>query len=174
MELIRSQETNLANLVTDSMRAKTGAEIAFFNAGGIRASVEVGPITYRDILAVLPFGDTLVLMNMTGEQVMDLLGTAATTIRPSDSAFLHASGVIWTSNKGVPEDVMVGNDPIELERMYIVVAGSHIAGGGDGYAIFKDIPQYDTGFTDASALQEYIKKAGKVSPKVEGRVTFVE
>lgn len=58
-KLVRSQETNLANLVTDAMRAKTKAHIAFQNAGGIRASTGPGEITYRDILKVQPFGNTL-------------------------------------------------------------------------------------------------------------------
>jgi len=173
MELIGSQETNLTNLITDSMRAKTGAEIAFFNAGGIRASIEVGPITYRDILAVLPFGDTLVLLDMTGAQIIDILGYAA-TIKLGETSFLHASGVTWTNNKGIPENVMVGDAPIEIERMYKVVTGNFLAAGGDGYTMFKDAPQYDTGFTDASALREYIMKAGKVAPKVEGRLTIIE
>jgi len=173
MELIRSQETNLANLITDSMRAKTGAEIAFFNAGGIRASIELGFITYRNILTVLPFGDTLVLLDMTGTQIMDVLDYAA-TIKLGNWAFLHTSGLTWTNKKGVPENVMIGGTPIELDRMYKAVTGSYLAGGGDGYTMFKDASQYDTGFTDASALREYIMKAGKVAPKVEGRLTIIE
>ncbi len=171
-EIIRSQETNLANLVTDAMRTKTGAEIAFQNAGGIRADIAKGPIAYRDILTVLPFGDTLVLLDMTGEQIMEILSYAA-TIKPGASAFLHASGLTWTNKKGIPEHVMVGDAPIELERMYKVVTNNFLATGGDDYP-FKDIPQYDTGFTHASALREYITKAGKVAPKVEGRITIIE
>ncbi len=172
-EVIRTQETNLANLVTDSMRAKTGAEIAFQNGGGIRASIEPGSITYRDILTVLPFQNTLVLMDMTGEQIMDVLSRAA-TVKPEAGAFLHASGLTWTNNKGFPEQVIVGEEPIELGRMYKVVTNRFLAGGGDAYTMFKDIPQYDTGFVNASALREYIMKAGKVAPKVEGRITIIE
>lgn len=172
-EFIYFQETNLANLVTDGMRAKTGAEIAFQNAGGIRKGIEPGPVTYRDILAVLPFRDTLVLLDMTGEQVMDVLSYAA-TIEPGASMFLHVSGLSWINNKGIPEQVRIGDAPIELERMYKVVTNSYLAAGGDGYTMFKDIPQYDTGFVQASALREYIMKLGKVAPKVEGRLTIIE
>jgi len=172
-ELVRSRETNLANLVTDSMRSKTGAEIAFYNGGGIRANIEAGPITYRDILTVLPFGNTLVLLDMTGAQIMEILNHAA-TVKPGASGILHASGLTWTNKKGIPENVMVGDAPIELERMYKVVTNSYLAAGGEGYTMFKDAPQYDTGFTDASALREYIMKAGKVAPKVEGRLTIIE
>jgi len=166
-------ETNLANLVTDSMRAKTGAEIAFQNAGGIRVNIEPGLITYRDILKTLPYRDTLVMLDMTGAQIMDVLSYAAMR-KPSLTGFLHVSGLTWVNNKGVPENVMIGGTPIELDRVYKVVTGSYLAAGGDGYTMLKDIPQYDTGFTDASALREYIMKADKIAPKVEGRLTIIE
>lgn len=172
-ELVYAQETNLANLITDAMRAKTGAEIAFENAGGIRASIEAGPITYRDILTVLPFRDRLILLDMTGEQIMDVLSDAA-TVTPGRSGMIHTSGLTWTVKKGIPEQVMVGNAPIELERVYKVVTTSYIAAGRPHYVAFENIPHYDTGFTDASMLREYIMKLGKVAPKVEGRLTIIE
>ena len=69
---------------------------------------------------------------------------------------------------------MVGGEPIELERIYKVVANDYIAAGGSHYGGFKDIPQYDTGFVDASALREYIMKKGTVAPEVEGRLRIIE
>jgi 5'-nucleotidase/UDP-sugar diphosphatase len=155
------------------MRAKTGAEIAFQNGGGIRADIEPGPITYRDILTVMPFGNTLVLLDMTGAQIMEVLDYAV-TLETGAGGFLHASGLTWTNKKGIPENVMIGDAPIEFERMYKVVTNNFLAGGGDGYTIFKDLPQYDTGFTDASALREYIMKLGTVAPEVEGQLTIIE
>lgn len=172
-ETMWRQETNLANLVTDAIRAKTGAEIAFQNAGGIRASIAPGPITYRDILTVLPFGNTLVLLDMTGSQIMDVLNYAA-IVKPGTGEFLHVSGLTWTNKKGIPEEVLVSGVPLESERMYKVVTNNFMAAGGDGYVMFKEAPQYDSGFTDASALREYIMKAGTVAPEVEGRLTIIE
>ena len=171
--LVRFRETNLANLVTDSMRAKTRAEIAFQNAGGIRADIAPGAITYRDILAVLPFGNTLVLMNMTGRQIMEVLNYAA-TVRSGHGGFLHVSGITWTNNRGRAENVTVGDAPVDLEKMYRVVANRFMASGGDGYVMFKQIPQLDTGFVDADCLRQYIKRAGRVEPKLEGRLTIVK
>ncbi len=174
-EVVWSQESNLANLITDSLRAKTGAEIAFFPSGAIsiQRSIDPGPITYRDVLAIHPFGNTLVLLDMTGEQVMEVLRSAA-TINPGNAAFLHVSGLRWTNKKGIPENVMVGDAPLDVDRMYKAVTNSFLAIGGFDYTMFKDAPQYDTGFLDASALREYIMKAGKVAPKVEGRLTIIE
>jgi len=172
-DLVRHQETNLGNLATDSIRDKTMAEIAFCNGGGIQASIEQGLITYRDILRVFPFRNTLVLMDMTGEQIMSVLNHAV-TLRPGSGGFLHASGLTWTNNRGIPEQVMVGDAPIELNRMYKVVTNSYLTAGGNDYVMFKDISQYDTGFVDTYVLREYIMKLGKVAPKVEGRLTIIE
>ncbi|GAK58348.1 5'-Nucleotidase domain protein [Candidatus Vecturithrix granuli] len=76
--------------------------------------------------------------------------------QPERSGMVHTSGLTWTVKKGIPEQVMVGNAPIELERVYKVVTTSYIAAGRPHYVAFENIPQYDTGFTDASMLREYI------------------
>ena len=172
-KLVRSQETNLANLVTDAMRSKTGADIAFQNAGGIRADIAPGTITYRDILKVQPFGNTLVIMYMTGKQILDVLNYAA-TIKPGNGAFLQVSGLKWTRHKGKAENVMIDNAPVDMDRIYKVVTNSFVAAGGDGYAMLKDVQKIDSGFVDADSLREYIEKSGVVDPKVEGRMNLIE
>ncbi len=172
-EKVRAEETNLANLVTDAMRAKTGAEIALQNGGGIRADIAPGQITYKDILTIQPFGNTLALVDMTGQQIMETLAYAA-TVEPGNGAFLQVSGLKWTNNKGVAENVTVGGQPLDLQKTYKVVTNNFMAAGGDGYKMLKDLPQVNTGFVDADAMKEYIRKAGKVDPKVEGRLTIIK
>ncbi len=174
-KLVRAQETNLANIVTDSMCAKTGAEIALQNGGGIRADIEQGTITYRDVLKVQPFGNTLVLVDVTGAQLMELLDYAA-TIQPGNGAFLQVAGLTWTLNRptGKADNVQVGGQPINLERTYKVVTNNFMGAGGDGYSVLKDLPKIDTGYVDADSLREYIAQKGKVGAAVEGRLTIVE
>ena len=70
--------------------------------------------------------------------------------------------------------VMIGDSPLDLNRTYSVVTNNFMASGGDGYAMLRGIQQMDTGFVDADALREYIAKAGKVAPKVEGRLTLID
>jgi 5'-nucleotidase len=82
--------------------------------------------------------------------------------------------VTWTNNKGIPENVTVGGTPIESERIYKVAINSYLIAGGDAYTMFKELPQYDTGFVEGSVLREYIMKLGKVAPEVEGRLTIIE
>ena len=169
-KVVRAQETNLGNLITDGMCAKTKTEIAFQNGGGIRSSIAPGTITYRDVLTVQPFGNTLVTLEMNGKQIMEVLNYAA-TIKPGNGAFLHVSGLKWTNNNGTPENVIVGDAPLDPAKTYSVVTNNFMASGGDGYKVFKDIAQVDTGFVDAYSFREYVAKLGEVSPKVEGRLT---
>ena len=159
------------------MRDKTGAAIAFQNGGGIRAGIAPGVITYRDIISVMPFRSTLVLLTMTGRQIMDVLNYAA-TITPGSGGFLHVSGLKWRINRraghGVAEAVMTKDVPIQMDGTYNVVTNSFMAAGGDGYNMFKNIEQMDTGFVDADALMECVSKGGKVHARVEGRLTILE
>ena len=83
--LVRAQETNLANLVTDGMRAKTGAEIAFQNGGGIRASIEAGDVTVGDVLTVLPFGNLISTFELTGAEVIEALENGVSRAAPEVS-----------------------------------------------------------------------------------------
>jgi len=98
----------------------------------------------------------------------------ATTVTPGHGAFLHVSGIRWTNNTGRAENVTVGGTPIDLDKNHKVVTNTFMASGGDGYAMLKRIPQLDTGFVDADCLREYIARARRVRPKVEGRLTIIK
>ena len=168
----RSKETNLGNLITDAMRDKTSSDIAFQNGGGIRASISPGAITYRDILTVQPFGNTLVIVDMTGAQIIDALNFAATKV--GSGAFLHVSGLKWTIMGEKAKNVTVADQPIDLGKTYKVVTNNFMATGGDGYAMLKPLPQEDTGFVDADAFKDYVTKFDRVEPKLEGRLTITQ
>src|SRR5690606_18469818 len=76
-EITRAQneagESALGNLIADGMRDYTGTDFAFMNPGGIRADLDAGPITYEELFAIQPFGNTLVTMKMTGSQSQTVL-----------------------------------------------------------------------------------------------------
>lgn len=173
-DISRSQETNLGNMITDAMRQKTGADIALHNGGGMRAGIAPGPITYRDVLTVQPFGNTLTEINMTGRQIVEVLDMSAKSV--GGGGFMHVSGlkVTYNATTGKAEKVMVGEAPIDLAKNYKVVTSNFVATGGDGYAMLKDLDQYDTGYVDAEATMEYIRQQGSVKPQVEGRITVVQ
>lgn len=159
---VRSGDTNLGHLITDALMWKTGADVALQNGGGIRASIQTGPITYRDILTVLPFGNTAYVLEMTGEQLMKVLEYAA-QIPAGKGALLHVGGMTYriTADKK-PADVMVNGKPIDLNATYKVVTNNYVAGGGDGYSMLKEAKGYDTGFVVADVLKEYIQHLGTI------------
>jgi len=170
---VRSGETNLGNLITDVMRGLTGADVALQNGGGIRAGIARGPITYRDILAVLPFGNTIVTMELTGAQLKEVLQYAA-GLPPGSGAWLHVSGLGWEIREGRAVGVTVGGEPLDPKRVYKVAANDFMAAGGDGYRMLKQGKnKYDTGFVVAEVVREYIEERKIVAPRLEGRLKIV-
>ena len=155
---VRYQPTNLGTLLTQAFLAKTGADFAVTNGGGIRASIEPGEISYKDVLMVFPFGNTLTTTEMTGQQVLDYLNVVA-LMPTSSGAFAHFSGVeMAITNDGV-KDVVIKGKPLDLAQNYTMATLSFSAGGGDGYPDVSGYPGFkDTGFVDADLLREFIEK----------------
>ncbi len=170
---VRSKTTNLANLIADSMIWKTGAEVALTNGGGIRASIKPGNITIRDVLTVLPFGNTLYVLEMKGSDLLKTFEYAA-SVPNGQGAFLQVAGATWKSEGGKLTEVLVNGKPIDPEKVYKVVTNDYMAAGGDGYAVLKGQKGYNTFYVMADVVVEYIQKVlgGKITsyddkPRVE-------
>ncbi len=154
---VRFQSTNLANLLNQAFMAKSGADFATMNGGGIRASIDAGEITYKDVLTVLPFGNTLGTVEMTGREFVDYLAVVAT--KPANSgAFAHFSGIDMVVEGDKVSNVVVAGEAINYDKTYKMAILSFSAGGGDKYPKLTDKAGYvDTGFVDADVLREYIE-----------------
>ncbi|ODN30557.1 bifunctional UDP-sugar hydrolase/5'-nucleotidase [Fervidobacterium thailandense] len=161
---VRSKTTNLANLITDSMLWKTGADLALTNGGGIRASIKPGNITIRDVLTVLPFGNTLYVLEMKGSDLIKVFEYAA-SVPAGQGAFLQVAGCTYKSEGGKLVEVLVGGKPIDPEKVYKVVTNDYMAAGGDGYSMFKGQKGYNTYFVMADVVVEYIQQV------LKGRIT---
>ena len=158
---VRSKETNLAHLITDATLEKTNADFAFTNGGGIRASIKPGKITYRDILTVLPFGNTVYIVKLTGKDVMDVLNYAV-TIPAGQGAHMHVSGITYDVVNGKPTNVKIKGEPLDMNKVYNAVTNNYVAAGGDGYKMLKGKNGYDTGFVLADVVKDYIKELGTI------------
>jgi len=159
---VRSKDTNLTNLIADGMIWKTDADIALQNGGGVRASIKPGEISYRDVLTVLPFGNTTYVMNLTGKEVMDLLEYVV-SVPAGKGAFGHFGGLTFVYENNEIKDVMVGKESLDLNKTYKFVTNNYVAMGGDGYAVLAKIANgYDTGFVDADVMREYIIHLGTI------------
>jgi len=159
----RAKATNLANLLGDAMVWKSMADFAITNGGGIRASIKAGDITYRDVLTVLPFGNMIYVVNLTGSEVMRLLQFAS-GVPAGQGAFPQFGGITFTVENGQVKNVLIQGKPLEMDRVYKVATNDYMAGGGDGYTVLKDNKAngYDTGFVLADALMLYFQYLGTV------------
>lgn len=117
IRLIRSRETNLGDFCADAYRTISGADIAFVNGGGIRADLGIGDITYGDIIAVHPYGNTLCVAEATGQEILDALEMASRSVTAEISdgenavgengGFLQVSGLKYTIDTTVVSTVEV-------------------------------------------------------------------
>lgn len=142
---VRTGETNLGMIITDSMIDVTGADVAITNGGGIRASIAAGPVTRGDVITVLPFGNIIVTVDLTGQELYDTLLFGVSELPGSDGSFPHVSGITYTvtlhpDNLGEPVaptigNVMVNGVALDLLATYSVATNDFMAAGGDGYVI---------------------------------------
>ena len=151
-EHIRIGQTNLGNVITDAYLLATGADIAFENAGGIRASIAAGTVTYGDVINVSPYGNYVVTKKLTGTQIKEMLETSLTIQKncivandsgewdawPNDSgSYLQVGGIIVRFDPAQPagERVLsVQKDGQELNdtKEYTVAVNNYLA-GSDSY-----------------------------------------
>lgn len=169
-------ESPMGNMIADAMLEATqaqGAVMACMNAGGVRGDLEAGTVTYGAAIAVQPFNNSLVLLDVTGAELL-----AALEHGVSAAGFLHISkGSSYTVDKSKPagqrvSNVVVGGEKLDLAKTYRVCLNSFVAGGGDAHEDLKNAKgkRVDTGMLDIDALLEYLKKHSPVDPQVEGRV----
>lgn len=161
-EDVRSGETNLGHLITDALLWKTGAEVALQNGGGIRASIQKGDITYRDILTVLPFGNTAYTLKLKGSDLKAVADYAA-TIPDGQGAKLHVAGMTFEIQDGKAMNIEVNGSPLEMDKTYQVVTNNYMASGGDGYEMLAGKNGYDTGFVAADVVVSYVEHLGTIT-----------
>lgn len=169
-------ESELGNVIADSMTEETGTDFAFMNPGGIRDVINPGEVTWGELFNVQPFGNDLVTMTLTGAQIKELFESQWATEKEK---MLQISGLKATFDLSKPVGdrtvSMVKNDgtPIEAEQEYTVTVNNFMAGGGDGYTVLLEGKNPTVSVTDLEALVNYFKNRDTVSAQIEGRITKV-
>jgi 5'-nucleotidase/UDP-sugar diphosphatase len=183
--LVRTQETAIGNLVADAVRASTGADVAIFNGGGIRANVRYAAghrLTRRDILSELPFGNTTVLVELNGTGLKALLEHGFAVMEHSSGRFPQVSGLKVVVDPKRPAgdrvlSVQVGDAPLDPSRTYSVGANNFMFSGGDDYGRFLTAGRVLVGLTDgsliANAVMGEVRRVGTVTIATEGRITLL-
>jgi 5'-nucleotidase / UDP-sugar diphosphatase len=184
---VRKRETNLGNLISDGYLWKTqgaGTTIALMNGGGIRTSIEPGPVTVAKAIEVQPFGNTVYVMALSGAEVRAALENGVSQWEAGAGRFLQVAGLKYTFDLakavgGRVTEVLVktkdGFVPLDEKASYKVVTNNFIAVGGDGFDVLKNAKgeRYDTYLTDYVVVNEYFASLKSVEAKVEGRITIL-
>ena len=167
-------ESNLGDLVTDAMREASGAQIAFYNAGGIRADLPRGPITLEMIYTTLPFDNRLITMDLSGTQIRELLEKGA-----QNGKLLQVSGLKVEFDLSRPAgskavSISVGGAPLDPATDYKVVTNDFLAVGGDQVTTFKQGRNMAVGSPVRDAVIDYIRTHSPLNFQTQGRISFVK
>ena len=184
----RDSETNNGDLITDAMiwkvmQNKEGLTVdadhvvAITNGGGIRAAIKPGDVTKKDINTVLPFGNTVAVIYVTGAELLEAL--EASTYSLPVGGFPQVAGINFTLSTAVAYDANAETYPastyygpksinrvvinsingkeFKADDTYAVVTNNFVAGGGDTYYAFAAASaQFDTGIPLDEAVMEYV------------------
>ncbi|MCB0405206.1 MAG: 5'-nucleotidase C-terminal domain-containing protein [Bdellovibrionales bacterium] len=167
---VRNGETNLGDLLTDALRETTGTDIAIYNGGGIRDSIEAGKIKVRDVYQVLPFSNTVVTATISGKQLKEALESGLAN-RHLTGSFLQVSGISYEAVGDRVTDLQVGGKPVVPSRKYSVATNNFILAGGDHFDVLTRLSdKKDTAVPVERLFIEYLKAKKAVDPKVEKRI----
>ena len=157
VRIVRSAETNLGDLCADAYRDQSGADVAIVNGGGVRVNIAAGDITLNDILKVHPFGNSMCVIEITGQKILDALEYACKDVPSEFGGFLQVSGMTYEIHTYIPssvkmdenkmfvsvdgeyrvKNVMIGGEPIDLEKTYTLASHNYkLKQNGDGNTVF--------------------------------------
>ena len=182
-----SGESALGNLIADAQWSSTASadrgrsDFALMNPGGVRADILIqaggGTVNFGQLFKVQPFGNTLVVKRMTGQQVKDLLEHQFANLDRPKVLFPSESlqyEVDLRQGKGQRVvNIQIGQKPLELTHAYHVTMNSFLASGGDGFSQFKQAPTVSGGELDVDALSEYLRQHPGIKPPATDRIRML-
>lgn len=180
---VRRHETAIGNLIADSLKSVLKADVAIFNGGGIRGNktYEAGAsLTRRDVLTELPFGNKAVLVEVTGAQLLKLLENGVWYAGKANGRFLQVSGLLIKADRNKPAgqkiiEASVAGNPVDPAATYRLATNSFIAAGREGYGAISEakvLLGVNDGEIVTNLVTEFIRKAGEISPAIEGRIVI--
>ena len=204
----RTEETNLGDLITDAMvwsvvkeggieQVEPNAVVGITTGGGIRAAIAAGDITKKDINTVLPFGNTVAVVYVTGAELLEALEASTFCTPDAIGGYPQTSGIEWTldttkafdqgnvytldgkeSSYFAPASInrvtitKINGEPFNPEATYAVVTNNFCAAGGDTYNVFaRSSASFDTGIPMDEAVMAYVAEVlqGKVTAEAYGQ-----
>ncbi|WP_121823059.1 bifunctional metallophosphatase/5'-nucleotidase [Halostella salina] len=178
--VVREEESNLGNYITDALRAQGGTDVAIQNGGGIRTDTlyPEGDVTKRLVYSLLPFGNNLVTVEVSGETLTETMEHSAS--QNDDGGFLQVSGMSYTVDPDASQgdrltELTVGGEEVDPEATYTMATNNFTATGGDGYTMLQDAPRIidaNEGQLLSVIVANAVEADGTISPEVEGRISI--
>ncbi|MBE3594378.1 MAG: 5'-nucleotidase C-terminal domain-containing protein [Candidatus Carbobacillus altaicus] len=190
-DYVRTQETNLGNLIADGMVAFAKqfvpeTQAAITNGGGIRASIPKGDITLGQVMTTLPFGNVIVTLKVTGAELKEALENGVSAVENKHGRFPQVSGLRFTYDSRKPAgerivDVEInteeGYKPLDPDAVYTIATNKFMADGGDFYTMLKkaqdDGRMTNLFYPDYEVFVSYLEAYGPISEAYaapEGRI----
>jgi 5'-nucleotidase len=182
-EMNRSRETNLGSYIADAYRKALSADVALFNGGSIRAGRVFSPgmLTKRDVMAILPYENPIVKIEVTGATLRAALehGVSRSAEEKEPGRFPQVSGVRFEFDaRRAPGSritrIEVNGQPLDDKKTYTLATNTFLVlKGGDGYTMFggaKFIVNPENGPVEPVIVMEAIKADKEIAPKVDGRI----
>ena len=201
----RTEETNLGDLITDAMvwsvvkeggieQVEPNQIVGITNGGGIRATIPAGDVSMKDVNTVLPFGNTVTVIYVTGEELLEALEASTFCTPDPVGGYPQTSGIKWTldttkafdqgelytlngkeTNYYKPASIQrvtiesINGEPFDPAATYAVVTNNFCAEGGDTYNVFNRAYNEGTGFDTGIPLDEAVM--GYVTEALNGVIT---
>ncbi len=179
----RSRETNLGSYIADAYRKAVNADVALFNGGSIRAGKVFSPgaLTKRDVMAILPYENPIVKIEVTGATLRAALehGVSRSAEEKEPGRFPQVSGVRFTFDaRRAPGSRIIsaeiGGQPLDDKKTYTLATNTFLVlKGGDGYTMFggvKFLIDPENGPVEPVVLMNAINADREIAPEVDGRI----
>jgi len=169
------RECPIGNMITDAMREESGCDIAFHNSGGIQSGIQAGDFSVGDLFSMMPFDNQMVMMQLTGSEIEELLRISASLQR----GLLQVAGVSYEFSRRPDgnyalDSFMIGGAPVDPDRLYSVCTNNFLADGGDNFTTFRKGRQLQYGRQQRDVVSEYVARHSADAPlrlANEGRIT---
>ncbi len=172
--LTRAQsESPMNNLICDAMVTATSADFSFTNFGGVRSDLQMGPITPRDMFKVLPFGNSIVVIKMSGLMLRELIESKLE--RNRSGLAIGGGKVVYEKDAEDGEKIvefLIKGDTIQKDKMYRVAMTDYLAEGNSGLGKLEEVGEENiarTGIMLRDAVTQYIQTNAPLRIKNDGR-----
>jgi len=175
-------ESALGNLIADAQRRAMGTDVAFMNPGGIRADIAAGQVTWGDLFTVQPFNNDLVKMDLTGDQILQLLNQQwsgqpfARVLKTSGIQYTWAENdpADFSDNQALASSININGVALDPSATYSATVNSFLAAGGDNFSVLAQGVNRVVGPVDLDALIGHLQALPQpFAAEIEGRIVII-